>query len=338
MSGPLANAKNLFAAAKKLLRKYRYAAMLTANYLFDFRRYLRHASILEYQQSPDKLRARIMIWTHSIEKGLALPEPRPGFGKETVKNLLCGLQSYLSEFKVDSVIHQSVGVLNTYLNWNAKQGVVIQELREKLAELETSLNLAPMGNGYRGVATFRRDEYEKACNSSFASLAASRCSLRNFTDEPVTAETIRRAIGIAIRTPSVCNRQPWFVHCFQGAEKCRQILQYQKGNSGFGHRVQTVLLITCKLGYFTGIGERNQLYIEGGLFGMSMVYALQYLGLGCCTLNLSFTREQDRKLRAGAGIPDEETFIFMIAVGHVPETCNIAESGRRPLKEFVRFH
>jgi nitroreductase len=120
-------------------------------------------------------------------------------------------------------------------------------------------------------------------------------------------------------------------------KKMQAALSHQNGNRGFGYRAQGVLVITSDLRAFVNAGERNQCWVDGGLFAMSVVYALHSLGLGCCMLNWSMEAAADRAMRKEMGIPDSEAVITMTAVGHLKERFKVARSHRRPLHEIAHF-
>jgi nitroreductase len=114
-----------------------------------------------------------------------------------------------------------------------------------------------------------------------------------------------------------------------------RLLSFQNGNRGYGDQAGAVLLITADMRAFTMLGERNQAWIDGGLFAMSLNYALHSLGLGACMLNWSVEKGQDEALRAAFAIPEQEVVIMMMAVGHMPERLRVARSPRRPLKSVL---
>ena len=113
------------------------------------------------------------------------------------------------------------------------------------------------------------------------------------------------------------------------------MLSYQNGNRGFGDKASHVLIVTSDLHHFTSAGERNQCWIDGGMFAMSLVYALHSLGLGTCCLNWSVECDQDRALKNNTLISESEAVIMMIAVGVIPEKLNVAVSPRKPLAEVI---
>ena len=45
-----------------------------------------------------------------------------------------------------------------------------------------------------------------------------------------------------------------------------KILEVQGGNRGFGHLANRLIIITSEVGVFTGVAERNQVYIDGGMY------------------------------------------------------------------------
>jgi NADH-quinone oxidoreductase subunit A len=92
------------------------------------------------------------------------------------------------------------------------------------------------------------------------------------------------------------------------------VLARQSGNRGFGHTASHVLVISADLRAFVFAHERNQCWVDGGLFSMSLVYAFHALGLGTCCLNWSVAREDDRRLRRAAGLADHENVVMMLAI------------------------
>jgi hypothetical protein len=135
----------------------------------------------------------------------------------------------------------------------------------------------------------------------------------------------------------VCNRQSWRVHVFSEAADKAMILRHQNGNLGFGHLADRVLLVTADMRTFVSSGERNQAFLDGGLFSMSLLYALQARGIATCPLNLSISFQVDRRLRKAARIPGWETPLMMIAVGYPPDRLNVAASARLPTESMLFF-
>jgi nitroreductase len=158
---------------------------------------------------------------------------------------------------------------------------------------------------------------------------ASRHSVRDFSDAPVEAGAIERAVALAMHTPSVCNRQAWHVYRAARRETIDRVLACQDGNAGFGHKVPCLLVVTADLRAFDTLGERYQHWIDGGMFAMALVMALHSLGLATCCLNWSRGPRDDRALRRAMPLAPHHTVIMMLAVGHPSETLKVCYSARR---------
>jgi len=133
-------------------------------------------------------------------------------------------------------------------------------------------------------------------------------------------------VGRALKSPRACNRESHRVYAAYDQELRDNLLSYHHGNRGFGHKLGAVLVVAVDVREFDMIGERNQPWIDGGLFAMSLVYASHAAGLGTCMLNWSEDCEHDQVLRNAFHIPDNEVIITFIGVGQLPEEFEVAAS------------
>lgn len=330
---------------RKRLRSYLafpgYLYRLTACYIYDLRRYYCAASkgsdsINIGRDQYIELRSWIAADTHKLEKGLSLKKPRPGFGRPVARRLFENMQDYVNAFGVDCTIQIAVTVLLAYCRFNEEQGddnhEFYTDVRSVVAGYGENCEQSQLG----GIMKVRRDIiWEQGRIPGIEQFFLSRYSIRNFSQEPVSLDTVKRAIQIAQKTPSVCNRQSWKAYVFLDETSRKRILGCQHGNRGFGDLAGGVLVCTSDLSTFFGYGERNQAWIDGGMFAMSLVYGLHAVGLGSCCLNWSEEPKQDRYMREIAGIPDNEAVTMLIAIGNLPEEFNVAQSVRKPLEEVL---
>jgi nitroreductase len=307
-------------------------------YRYDIRRYYRAASkgneaVRSGRSRYTELHSWIAADAHKIEKGLALAEPRPGFGAPVVKRLIEQVERFHRDFGPEQVTLIAVNALKTYCDFNEQHGHGNETLRRKVERLSAGLgDNGPCNTG--GTMTVTRDAILKSSQlPGLADFFQCRHSVRMFTDEPVSMELVEAAVRMAQRTPSVCNRQSWKAYAFVDREIAHKVLACQQGNRGFGDRAGGVVVITSDLQTFFSYGERNQGFIDGGMFAMSVTYGLHAQGLGTCCLNWCVDVESERKLRALTTIPDHEAVIMMIAIGHLPEEFIVAQSVRKPLDQ-----
>ena len=307
---------------------------LRANYDYDARRFLRFSSVNGRQGSAGNVRAWIDADVHKIEKALALKTPRPGFGKPVVRRLVDNLHSYLDHSEADLSVELAVNALAAYEEFNARHGVSDDQLASEIRSVRDRTAEGCDG-GRGGTRDITRRDIHACAKIDLEPFLLSRHSIRQFSDEEVSPELIERAVKMAQRTPSVCNRQATRVHVFSDPTDRARVLSCQLGNAGFGEQIKVALVITVDLETFFSVGERNQGWIDGGMFAMSLIYALHSLGLGTCPLNWCAEKERDEHLHRVAAIPDSEMVIMQIAVGHLPDTLKVAQSARKPLSRVL---
>lgn len=284
--------------------------------------------------------AVLSIAYHRLEKALSFSEPRPGFGVGIAQELCLSLEEYISRFGHHAICDTCVEVLSDYARFNKAHGRPAGNVEEWLSKMKAAGFGKPSDfDGEGGGATVKtsRLEIQAAAKMDLSAFFRSRHSIRNFAAGGVATEQVTRAISQARWAPSVCNRQSARVYLLQGAEICRQALALQNGNRGFGHSVETVLIVTSDIQCFASVDERNQCWIDGALFAMSLVYALHSEGLGTCCLNWCTSTDTDRKLHTATEIPESEVVIMMIAVGHIADELHVARSRRLAFDEIVRF-
>ncbi|MGK7939756.1 MAG: nitroreductase family protein [Crocosphaera sp.] len=319
---------------------------LLENYSYDFERFYKFSTSQQgFNLSPEllnkysrltrcNLKALITKDYHRIEKGLALKEPRLGFGEKTVENLIAGVTKYQEIYGSDELVQISINTLLAYCEFHQHKNYEISPIYEMIMALKNKITQEKKTTE-GGTKLIKKEEIWNNAKQDMKTFFASRHSIRNFSDEDVDLELIKQAVAMAQKTPSVCNRQSSKVYVFSKEEEKQKVLSYQNGNRGFGEQASKVLIVTSELQNFTSVGERNQCWIDGGMYAMSLVYALHSLGIGTCCLNWSVEHHVDQQLRKAAEISDSEAVIMMIAVGHLPDQLKVAQSPRKKVKEVL---
>src|SRR5690606_17726718 len=119
---------------------------------------------------------------------------------------------------------------------------------------------------FSGAIDYNKKSFYENINRPFDLFSESRKSIRNFTGEIVPESTIHKAIAIALNAPSVCNRQASRVYYIDDKRLIDDALKIQGGFTGYTDNVKQLLIVTCDRNYFYTVGERNQFYIDGGIF------------------------------------------------------------------------
>ncbi len=147
----------------------------------------------------------------------------------------------------------------------------------------------------------------------FEKMAISRHSVRNFSDKSVPVELLNKALILAHRMPSACNRQSTQFHLVSNTEKRLSLLKIHCGNSGFEAPVLGV--VTTDRNAYLQEGEENAPYFEGGLFCGGLVLALESLGLSSCILNWHVSKADNHKALELLNFGDNLMITNLIYIG-----------------------
>lgn len=242
---------------------------------------------------------------HRVEKGLALQDPKRPFGAEVARRL----ETLIPALPADrAVVEHAATALAALNQWNA-EGTVDDRVSPVNVHSDRTID-DPEG------------------------FFLTRHSVRDFSDDDVPYVVLERAVSLALSTPSVCNRQAWRVRFLRGAE-ASSARKFQSGNAGIT-RIPVLAIVSTDLRFFTGPAERNQAWVDGGLFSMNLVMALHALGVDSCMLNMSVTNERADQLRMHVGISSAEVVIMMIAIGYGRQGHRVARSPRRGLDSVIK--
>ncbi len=282
------------------------------------------------------MQAYLIFQYHAVEKGLSFRNIKLGFGGVRIIQLIDALNIYLKKFEKDETTDITVAALKEYMEYDKEHNPDGNSVIPKIEEVVRNYEDRNIDGAKGGTKTIQKSDILNTVNFDFESFFKSRFSTRDFTDEPVALDLVMNAIDIAKYAPSVCNRQAWkvFVIDHNKPELKSRFLEVQNGNRGFGDRISTLLVITGKLSSFYSF-ERNQVFIDGGLFAMSVVLALHSKGLGTCCLNTSYSAEAHELFRNVMPLEDDCVPIMFIGVGNLQEKYKVATSSRKPLNEIV---
>lgn len=327
---------------KERLKKFIPAFVLNAYYkvqyplhvwpliVYDAKRFIRFSAKSDSEES---LIGLITNNIHSIEKGFTMPDFRMGFGQKRLRELLDQCILYVNKYGTENlqIVEAAKSILDYRKCHEEKSFPLPVDIQNRI---ESFLVSFPTLSTDSIQLDMQREAFFSKKNSSFLEFSASRRSLRNFTQEPVSVALLEQAVSLAQNAPSACNRQSVRVYLVKTPAKVSEVLKYQGGNRGFGHTVDKLLVVCGYLGNYHDT-ERNCVYIDGGIFSMNLAYALHYYGVGGCILNWSVTKKRDKKIREILPIRDNEVVIDIIACGNVPQTFKCCRSEKKQLDSIL---
>ena len=237
-----------------------------------------------------------------IERALALPEPRRPFGVKPAARINTILERREDQLP-SGLLAQAKAALADLSAWNDK-----------------------------GV---RPSHTEPQFQGSLEQFLASRRSVRAFSSmlQPSVAQ-LEEIVALASQAPSVSNTQSWKIRAYQQSVDIAALLSLQDGNAG-NSRIPTLLMVSVDMRSFTGANERNQMWIDGGIFLQQLLLAIHAKGWGSCPLNFSATNAHAAKLRLLAGLADYEEVIALVSVGETDKSIAPAASVRKPVHDLL---
>lgn len=318
-----------------------FAFQAKALALKDFERRNRSFTHGRSPEGVSGARARMIFHAHAIEKGLSRSDFRAGFGKIAVPGLAKEMNAWLAAGRDldDPFLQSSAAVMKTYFDRHDALNADVSHYRQLFSEpvREVIDSIVHQEGGVVPADQVREITSESATDRGFIDIMYGRRSVREFTPEPVSDDDIARAVQIAMQAPSVCNRQGARVHQFEDPRVIKSVLDIQGGFSGY-KMPPRLLLVTADLDAFLFAPERNQPFVDGGLFMMSLLLGLTQVGLGSCSLNTAMGTEKETKIRNLIDIPDHEVFISFIAVGHYDEKVLVPRSKRTDMDHVLLRH
>jgi nitroreductase len=316
----------------KKCSKVLYRSILSFYYYHYDSRLFYHAVLSPF--SYRSLEGSVIKLTHSIEKRISFGNKGSSHGVSKAYELLKILQKAVSEDKSINIYPYNWAVktlhnfIDTFTNGDEKEGLI-----NKLNYINSNLK---KNNCEGGAITVDREDIFNASQNKFDDFSLNRHSIRSF-ERPAEIEQIENAVNLAKKCPSSCNIQPIKAYLIQDLSKIKDILSLQRGNRGFEEDIPQIIIITADLQLYLGLRERNQCYVDGGIFALSLTYALHFFKVGSCLLNWASSKKEDKLLRHILNIPKNEVIVLIMAVGIISKQNNIPISTRRETNSIFKI-
>lgn len=314
------------------MRLLRRSVMLYKIKIFDLKNFKKAIN----EDSFEKSEFNIIMQTHILEKGLSHGEIRYKFGEKVLNNLSKCLSEFISkEYDKENLSYKNaISVLREYKNIHETNNIDTGFLNEIFSkEVISDIELVTKVFGGSKLISIQSKKSVK----NFSELTMNRYSIREFSDSKIEMDKIEKSIEIAQKSPSACNRQSVRVHVVTNRNMILELLNIQNGYKGY--RVPKILLITTvdQVAY-SSIYDRNMGYIDGGLFTMTLLYALEERLIGACLLNTNFSPKVDKKIKSLLNMKESDIFINFIPIGNIQNDIKVCKSQRIPLDNVIIKH
>lgn len=324
---------------KAILARMPLTVQFLVEVLAYWRRLCRYNASIRTNRDRQKMQYTILRENHIIEKGMSMRNTRRGFGQAKVTTLLEHLLQYNRLFGTadKSFLDYPLSTIKAYIAYQHRDGVDIAAIEDTFMQLCREAGLdADALQLPAGIEMCKAADLKQQARADFQSLLYSRHSMRYFQDELPSRELLEKALELAARTPSACNRQAWHTHIYFGDES-HELLRMQDGCRGFYDDIHCSIVVTADMKGFLG-HEPFQCYVDGGLYAQNLINALHYVGLGTIPLSCGFMTDKLLAMQRRFGIPENETMVVIIGTGVMPDEMKIAISTRRPVAATNTYH
>lgn len=324
---------------KAILARMPLTVQFLVEVLAYWRRLCRYNASIRTNRDRQKMQYTILRENHIIEKGMSMRNTRRGFGQAKVTTLLEHLLQYNRLFGTadKSFLDYPLSTIKAYIDYQHRDGVDIAAIEDTFMQLCREAGLdADALQLPAGIEMCKAAHLKQQARADFQSLLYSRHSMRYFQDELPSRKLLEKALELAARTPSACNRQAWHTHIYFGDES-HELLRMQDGCRGFYDDIHCSIVVTADMKGFLG-HEPFQCYVDGGLYAQNLINALHYVGLGTIPLSCGFMTDKLLAMQRRFGIPENETMVVIIGTGVMPDEMKIAISTRRPVAATNTYH
>lgn len=288
---------------------------------------------LEHSDSGKIYRLRRNI--HRLEKGLIMSPRRDIFALDYIAETVAVFVEVAKFYDVDeNELRWFSDVLQEYFSL-AGSHTIINSSREvyetaKLDGQQTEQRSIPRERRKYRLSGIGYDEFYTLC--------CQRRSVRWYQDKMVPRDLVDKAILAAAQSPSACNRQPFEFRIYDEPQLVEQVAGIPGGTKGFTHQFPMVIVLVGKLSAYEFQRDRHVIYIDASLAAMSLMFALETLGLSSCPINWPDVERFEREMDEALGLVPHERPVMLLSVGYAKAEGKIPYSHKKNLAQLRRYN
>lgn len=277
----------------------------------------------------DNLKYNFLLNTHILEKGLGHIDFRERFGDSVLKELSLNIKEWnkYNYDKTDFPYQNAISALNAYYNKHKTAGTDIKFMYSYFSE-KIMEEIVSNHSDFGGTKYIKKEEV--LSYNSFQELSEKRFSFRNFSNKELSLDKIKLAVAIAKKSPSSCNRQSIRARVLKDKDLIQRVLELHRG---LKECPPVLIMLTYDEECYPNGKTRNLGFVDGGLFMMSLCYALHELGLSQTIINGTQGFKTAREIKNIYQAKKLEKIVGFIAVGNMEEEMLIGKSSRTELDD-----
>lgn len=268
---------------------------------------------------------------HRIEKGLCFQKRKGVFAEDYIKDTVHLLVEATRENTVGKKkIIWATSVLKKYfleVQFTHIIKTAYDEFEKQIPGVKISGSIPYAESTRKPLGASATDLYN---------LAVRRRSVRTFLPRHVDVGIIKKAISIALLSPSACNRQPFQFLYYDDPYTINKLLSIPGGADGLSCPSLFVIVGS----YRAFFNERDSAipFIDSSLSVMMLILALEALDISSVCINWPCLEDREKHIRKVIDIESDEVVIMMIGAGYADPSGLIPFSEKRDVDELLRVN
>lgn len=302
------------------------------------------AGRVKHQRDSEMLKTNYFLVVrniHRLEKGLLMRPRRNVFAKDFIGETI---NSFEGVWKSGDINHNPqmkwfYDVLNEYFLTSGDDPLIkkYEDIFYKILNSESSDSIEKCLS--KSIPYFRSmDDLSNISYDEFYKLTKQRRSVRWYLEKPVPRELIDRAVLAANLSPSACNRQPFEFKIFDDPILLDKIVKVPMGTRGYGHSIPVMIVIVGNLDAYFDERDRHIIYIDASLAAMTLMLALETMGISSCAINWPDIELKEREMEELLNLKPFQRPIMCMGLGYADPEGMVAFSEKRPLSQIRSYN
>lgn len=273
---------------------------------------------------------------HRIEKGLLMRPRRSIFALGYIEETIDSFEKIwkLNQSEKKAQLKWSKDVLNLYFSVTEGSNLI----KNQKIRFENIIKNHTLKKDKNDSVPYHNRKLSKISYDEFYQLTKQRRSTRWFKDEKVQRFLLDKAILAAIQSPSACNRQPFEYRIIDDENLLKKIVSLPGGTAGYAHNIPVMVVAIGNLSAYFSERDRHLIYIDASLANMSLMFALETLGLSSCAINWPDIEKREKEMEEFLNLKKYQRPIMCLAVGYADPEGLVAYSEKQNLDMIRKYN
>jgi len=278
---------------------------------------------------------------HRIEKGLLMKPRRKVFALDYIDETLTIFLNIWDEQKAntDKQYKWFSDVLAEYFSKSGEYELLYHHKKKFEATVNSNLSIIQKNINEKSIPYYRLPKDKPDLSyEQFFKLTRHRRSVRWFLNQKVPRELIDAAILAANQSPSACNRQPFQYRVIDDPVLRKEVADLPMGIRGYADNIPVLIVVVGNLSAYFDERDRHVIYVDASLANMTLMLALETLGLSSCAINWPDIESLEQKMKKVLGLSTYERPIMCLALGYPDPKGMVAYSEKRNLDDLRKYN